>query len=712
MLAILITLAVIFTMSIAMAQGVKADDPPVLITNAKIYVNNPNNVNDRMLEVSFELGELIDLSDEYSNIIYEYFIDDEVIYTKNKSWGGYLNSYDDYPYEHTQYSTGSDEPTLSDAVPATKIYTSIKKNSTISDVKNVTAVKVTVLRADGSGETVTITCDDIPAAGAGVYYSTDVTHKFISIEPTPPTTGGTLGDSVSVDKTTVASLRDMFVTEEDLALGNIIELKLTVDEVAGVENLQPAQQIALQSELNKLGANQVGLVLEISLDKYVNGVGEQISNIPGDNKITLVIDIPADMQDPSRDFSVIHIKKDGSAETLKDEDTNPATITISVSSFSPFVLVSVPKPIITDNSGMLYWIYINQLLANQRETPKVTLDANLTYTGKAQTPTPVVKSGITTLRENTDYTLTYSNNINAGTASVEVKFKGDYSQFNTQTVEFKIKPAALKAALIDETITLGETPALKIEVTGFVNNETAATAKGYAKPKINVYIPEKEGTFKVTPAEGKADNYIFEYVTGYVTVKAPPHGTCYYATYIDLGSKYESSHSAIDYVIGKGYFKGISGNEFSPEGAMTRAMIPTVLGRIAGINETSVNDCGFSDVDAVKFSWATAAIKWGQTNGIVKGTDTANNKFSPEDNVTIEQAVTFIYRYLKSTGTNVTLKGSYDISKYNISEYAAEAMTWAYANSMISETELAGANKSASRILLAEMLYAIRDIIG
>lgn len=707
MLAILITLAVIFTMSIAMAQGVKADDP-VLITEAEIY---DGNLGTNYLDVAFNLGEPIDLSKGNSNIIYEYFKGNEVIYTKNKSWDGYLNSYTNVndPSTFQKYSRGDiNNSNYLDLIPDdingeyTTIYTVVNQTDTTKtytfDLKTVTAVRITVLREDGSGERVTI------------YSKTNQEHEFIIGEPEVQTAGNAEQEGIKVAPAQ-ESFSDL-MTPEEVASGTKIDFVLTVDKVAGVENLQPAQQAALQSELNKLESNQVGLVLEISLDKLVNGTSQGTPTLIGEQKITLVIDIPADMQDPSRDFSVIHIKKDGSAETLKDEDTNPATITISVSSFSPFVLVSIPKPIITDNSGLLYWIYINQLLANQRETPKVTLDANLTYTGKAQTPTPVVKSGITTLKENVDYTLTYSNNINAGTASVEVKFKGDYSQFNTQTVEFKIKPAALKAALIDETITLGETPALKIEVTGFVNNETAATAKGYTKPKINVYIPEKEGTFKVTPAEGKADNYIFEYVTGYVTVKAPPHGTCYYAAYIDLGSKYESSHSAIDYVVGKGYFKGISGNEFSPEGAMTRAMIPTVLGRIAGISETSVNDCGFSDVDAVKFSWATAAIKWGQTNGIVMGTDAANNKFSPEDNVTIEQAVTFIYRYLKSTGTNVTLKGSYDISKYNISEYASEAMTWAYANSMISETELAGANKPASRILLAEMLYAIRDIIG
>lgn len=357
----------------------------------------------------------------------------------------------------------------------------------------------------------------------------------------------------------------------------------------------------------------------------------------------------------------------------------------------------------------MYWLWLQSMLVSQNQKPIVTLDASLTYNSKVQTPAPVVKSGTTTLKESTDYTLTYDNNTNAGTATVTVKFKGSYSQFASQTIEFTIKPATLTATFIDETISLGETPDLEIKVTGFVNDETAKTAKGYTAPTINVYIPEREGTFKVTPTGGKATNYTFKYVTGYVTVTPPVHGICYYKNFTDLGSKYESSHNAIDYVVGNGYFKGVSANEFNPSGSMNRAMIPTVLGRISKITDTPIENCGFTDVDRAKFSWATAAIKWGYDNGIVKGTDIG--KFTPEDDVTIEQAVTFIYRYVQFTRASVTFKGNYDISKYNISEYAAEAMTWAYANSMITETELANANQSASRILFAEMLYAISNII-
>lgn len=64
-----------------------------------------------------------------------------------------------------------------------------------------------------------------------------------------------------------------------------------------------------------------------------------------------------------------------------------------------------------------------------------------TYNGKAKTPKATVKSGSTQLKLNKDYTITYANNINAGTASVIIAAKGNYS--GTKTVTFKIRKASI-----------------------------------------------------------------------------------------------------------------------------------------------------------------------------------------------------------------------------------------------------------------------------
>ncbi len=69
--------------------------------------------------------------------------------------------------------------------------------------------------------------------------------------------------------------------------------------------------------------------------------------------------------------------------------------------------------------------------------------ADQTYTGSAITPEPTVKDGETILTKDTDYTLSYSNNINAAESTatnaptVTITGKGSYS--GTRTVKFTIK---------------------------------------------------------------------------------------------------------------------------------------------------------------------------------------------------------------------------------------------------------------------------------
>ena len=70
-----------------------------------------------------------------------------------------------------------------------------------------------------------------------------------------------------------------------------------------------------------------------------------------------------------------------------------------------------------------------------------------TYTGEARTPEVAVTDGAHTLAANTDYTVAYSNNINAGTATATLTGIGNYT--GTRTVQFTIQPQA--ATLVPPT---------------------------------------------------------------------------------------------------------------------------------------------------------------------------------------------------------------------------------------------------------------------
>ena len=72
--------------------------------------------------------------------------------------------------------------------------------------------------------------------------------------------------------------------------------------------------------------------------------------------------------------------------------------------------------------------------------------SSYTYDGSAKTPEPVIKMGTKTLVKNTDYTLSYKNNTNAGTATVTVTGKGNYSGTNSKT--FTINPLSISNSTI------------------------------------------------------------------------------------------------------------------------------------------------------------------------------------------------------------------------------------------------------------------------
>ena len=82
---------------------------------------------------------------------------------------------------------------------------------------------------------------------------------------------------------------------------------------------------------------------------------------------------------------------------------------------------------------------------------KITIPyASYTYRGRGIVPTVTVKDGSTKLVKGTDYTLTYKDNINVGTATIVVKGKGKY--VNSFNKTFKVKALGLTSSYAKLTI--------------------------------------------------------------------------------------------------------------------------------------------------------------------------------------------------------------------------------------------------------------------
>ena len=133
------------------------------------------------------------------------------------------------------------------------------------------------------------------------------------------------------------------------------------------------------------------------------------------------------------------------------------------------------------------------------------------YTGLEQQPNVTVTLNDNPLTENRDYTLSYSNNTNAGEATVTVTGKGDYSK--TATGTFTIQPATLTitdAALQPKTYD-GTTDATvtSVDFDGLVNGETLDSDTGYTATAAFNDANAGEGKTATVTIELKNTNYTF-----------------------------------------------------------------------------------------------------------------------------------------------------------------------------------------------------------
>ena len=137
----------------------------------------------------------------------------------------------------------------------------------------------------------------------------------------------------------------------------------------------------------------------------------------------------------------------------------------------------------------------------------------------------------------------------------------------------------------------------------------------------------------------------------------------------------------VKYVTQNGLMNGMGDRKFAPKTVMNRAMLATVLYRIAGEPEVS-GEMPFSDVATGE--WYSDAILWAAQNGVVEGV--GGGKFAPDEPLTREQMVTMLYRYWKLSNPDAAAAGETGAQFIDwdlVSDWALEAMRWAVANGQI-----------------------------
>ena len=108
------------------------------------------------------------------------------------------------------------------------------------------------------------------------------------------------------------------------------------------------------------------------------------------------------------------------------------------------------------------------------------------------------------------------------------------------------------------------------------------------------------------------------------------------------------SHAGIDYTLELGLFRGTSDTEFSPNVAMTRAMLVTVLYRLDGQKEpTDADLAAFPDEERVS-AYAREALAWAVDRGLINGVAQGGESWlEPQAGATRAQVATILMRFLK-----------------------------------------------------------------
>ena len=223
--------------------------------------------------------------------------------------------------------------------------------------------------------------------------------------------------------------------------------------------------------------------------------------------------------------------------------------------------------------------------------------------------------------------------------------------------------------------------------------EKAATCKAEGSA-VYVWKTTTYGTYRFTVTLPKTDAHTYDggrvtkqatckengeklytcTVCGVGRTEALPKLNCTSARFYDITMS-AWYHDAVDGAVTSGLMKGESDTIFAPNKPLTRAMLATILYRVSG--DKAQHSHPFTDVPSGR--WFSDAIAWAYESGVVNGT--SDGTFSPDDNVTREQAAAMLYRFAGCPTASGDVTAFSDAAK--ISGYAVEPLRWAVGEGII-----------------------------
>jgi uncharacterized repeat protein (TIGR02543 family) len=288
----------------------------------------------------------------------------------------------------------------------------------------------------------------------------------------------------------------------------------------------------------------------------------------------------------------------------------------------------------------------------------------------------LVNAGVTSLKIN-GYPATISFDKKALT---EIRKQSDGN------VTITIKPSQNLTTAAKKLI--GSRPVYGITVSCVKNSKTLvisafnggiATISILYKPSKNEAVGYLYGVY--VDAKGNAtriDGSVYDTNEGAILISTDHLSTVYGVSYTEPSAKFTDIRThwgkeSIDYVVGRGLLSGTSETIFAPNTSMTRGMLVTALGRLAGVDVKAYTTNSFTDVKAD--SAFLPYIEWAYKKGVVQGT--GNSQFAPDRAITREEIAVIFANYAKAIGYKlpVTREATTYADAFSIGSYYQTAVT-------------------------------------
>ena len=250
------------------------------------------------------------------------------------------------------------------------------------------------------------------------------------------------------------------------------------------------------------------------------------------------------------------------------------------------------------------------------------------------------------------------------------------------------------------------------------NLNTLTFCGNLPKMRENSVLEFFEGTVYYPKSNSTWDTVVNKQYSGSIVWESwsIPNIKFVYNRFIDV-SKNVWYTDAVQFVFDTGMMTGMNKTLFSPNTALTRAQVVTILFNLSGEDANDYVERTYFD-DVSLHSWYAPVITWAYENNITRGV--SDTKFAPNQKVKRSELVTFLLNFAKDAGYTEVPEAA-DLKLYDdykgIADWAYEGMAWAVHEGIVSgmtETTLvpnANANRAqAARMLMKYYEYLDRQI--